>query len=83
MRGEIVLINQVRAMAAAKTEEGEFVIFELLGGHNLEIGDIISHPDFSSMGGEEYINKTQNERMDVYVQNLCGSLQQAKQLCFL
>lgn len=70
-------------MYAAQTEDGEFVIIELLDTSEPEIGDIVSHPDFTSMGGETYKNVTQDCSIDVFVQNLCGNIKQAKQQCFL
>jgi hypothetical protein len=70
-------------MYAAQTEDGEFVIIELLDTSEPEIGDIVSHPDFTSMGGETYKNVTQDCSIDVFVQNICGNIKQAKQQCFL
>lgn len=68
-------------MVAARNDDGEFVIIELLGDYEVEIGHIVSHPDFTSMGGEKYLNLTTGETMDVYVQNLCGNIDQAGKQC--
>ena len=83
MKATVVLLNQQRGMVAAKTEDGEYSIFELLGGYDVEVGDVVSSSDFYSMGGETYRNLTKNESMDVYVQNVCGGLEQAKRQVFL
>lgn len=83
MNAKVEIINNKRGMIAAKSEDGEYVIVELLGGYDLEIGDIISHNDFYSMGSEEYYNISKSEMMSVYVQNVCGNFQQAKKQCFL
>ena len=61
---------------------GEFVIFELLDSSEPEIGDVISHTDFYSMGGETFKNATQSCEIDVFVENICGA-NQVKQQCFL
>ena len=66
--------------AAAIEGHGEFVIFELLDSYEPEVGDVISHPDFYSMGGETYVNQTQDCQIDVYVQNVCG-INQVQQQC--
>ena len=83
MQATVVLINQQRGMVAAKTEDGEFSIFELLCSYDVEVGDIISCADFTSMGSEVYRNVTKNESMSIYVQNICGGLEQAKRQVFL
>jgi hypothetical protein len=83
MKAIVVLMNLSRGMIAAQTEDGEYVIFELLSGSAIEIGDTISHEDFYSLGSEDYNNVTKREVMNVYVQNICGSFDQAKRQCFL
>jgi hypothetical protein len=70
-------------MFAVQTEDGEFVIFELLDSDEPEIGDVVSHPDFHSMGGGDYENLTQGVTISVSVENIVGSLEQARRLCFL
>lgn len=83
MEATIVIINQGRGMYAAQSDDGEFVVFELLDSCEPEMGDVISHSDFYSLGGDTYINLTQEEKMDVFVEDVCGSLDQAKRQCFL
>lgn len=83
MKATVVLVNETRGMVAAKTEDGEYSIFELLGSYEIAVGDVVSSSDFHSMGGEKYKNLTKNESMDVYVQNVVGNLEQAKRQCFL
>jgi hypothetical protein len=67
----------------AKTEDGEYSIFELLGGYDVEVGDVVSSGDFYSMGGETYRNVTKGEDMSVYVQNVVGSIEQARRQVLL
>lgn len=83
MNANIVLMNSKRGMVAARSEDVGFVIFELLGSYSPEIGDVVSHRDFTSMGSEKYRNVTQCEDMDVYVQNIVGTLEAATKQCFL
>ncbi len=70
-------------MVAAKSDDtGEIVIFELLGSYDVPLGDVVSRPDFRSVGGETYRNVTQKEDMDVYVHNIVWSMEAAKKRCF-
>jgi len=83
MKAIVKVINPTRGMYAAEIDSGgEFVIFELLDTSEPEIGDVISHPDFYSMGGETYKNMTQECEIEVFVENVCG-VNQVKQQCFL
>ena len=70
-------------MYGAETDDGEFVIFEVLDSDEPQIGDVVSHSDFHSMGGEDYRNATQKVTISVYVQNVVGNLAQAKKQCFV
>ncbi|GEM_PF-5809187 len=82
MQARIVLVNRQRGMYAAEMTGTEYVIFELMDSEAPELGDIVSHPDFYSMGSETFHNISQGYRFDVYVQNVCGA-SQVKQQCFL
>ena len=83
MKATVRLINPKRGMYAAEIEGGgEFVIFELLDSSEPEIGDVISHPDFYSMGSETFKNLTQGCEIDVSVENVC-SKNLVRQQCFL
>jgi hypothetical protein len=83
MKATVKVVNQSRGMFGALTEDGEYVIFELLDSDEPEIDDIVSHSDFHSMGSEDYKNLTQNQTISVYVQNVVGSMEQARKQCFL
>ena len=83
MKATVKVINPGRGMYAAEIDgQGEYVIFELLDSTEPEIGDIISHPDFYSMGGETFKNITQQCQIEVYVQNVCGA-NMVRQQCML
>lgn len=83
MRATVVLVNQNRGMVAAKTEDGVYSIFELLGGYEVEVGDVVCSRDFHSMGGETYRNVTKNEDMSVYVQKVVGGIEHARRQVLL
>ena len=83
MKAEIILMNPTRGMIVARSDEVGFVIFELLGDYSPEIGDVVSHSDFSSKGSEKYRNVTQREDMDVYVEGIVGTIGAAKKRCSL
>jgi len=68
--------------AAEIDDTGEFVIFELLDSSEPEVGDVLSHPDFYSMGGETFKNLTQYCDIDVFVENVCGANLVRQQLLF-
>jgi hypothetical protein len=83
MKATVKVANPNRGMYAAEIDgRGEYVIFELLDSSAPELGDIVAHPDFYSMGGETFTNLTQRCEIDVFVQNVCGPSLVKKQ-CFL
>jgi hypothetical protein len=83
MKATVTVINPTRGMYAAETQDNEFVVFELRDADELEIGDVVIHPDFNSLGSEEYRNATQDVTVSVYVEDLVGTIEQAKKQCFL
>jgi len=83
MRVKVAMTNLTRGMYAAEIDgNGEYVIFELLDSSEPEIGDILSHPDFYSMGGETFKNLTQQCNISVFVENVCGAALVRQQLLF-
>ena len=83
MKAVVRVVNPTRGMFAAEIDDaGEYVIFELLDSSEPEIGDVLSHLDFYSMGGETFKNVTQQCDIDVYVQNICGA-SLVRQQCML
>lgn len=83
MKATVKVANPYRGMYAAEIDgQGEYVIFELLDSSAPELGDIVAHQDFYSMGRETFTNLTQRCEIGVFVQNVCGpSL--VKQQCLL
>lgn len=83
MKAIVKVVNHHRGMYGAEiNESGEYVVFELLDSLEPEIGDVVSHPDFYSMGGETFKNLSQNCEFEVVVQNVCSASLVKKQ-CFL
>jgi len=73
MKATVRFINPKRGMYAAEIKgHDEYVIFELLDSSEPEVGDVLSHSDFYSMGGETLTNLTQHVDIDVFIQNVCG-----------
>src|SRR5438093_6038142 len=70
MKATVKVANPKRGMFGVETEDGEFVIFELLDSDEPEIGDVVSHPDFHSLGEEHYNNLTQGITISVLAQNI-------------
>lgn len=78
MKASVIAINTKKGFVAVSTENG-ITVFELLGGYEVEIGDVISG-NLDSLGGETFINETQSEEMDVYVQGIRCTESNARQL---
>jgi hypothetical protein len=79
MIGKVRAINQQKGFIAVETDSNEFSVFELLGGYDVEIDDVISG-DLESLGGETVINKTQSEELDVFIQDSHCDTQRVHQL---
>ena len=75
MNGKIVLINQKNGLAALITENDDYTSFEPLG-HIIELGDNITG-NLESLGGETWYNETQNEHIEVFVEDIYGSKETA------
>jgi len=69
MKGKIFDINWNRGMVVVLTEEGDFSIFELLGGDPVERDDSVHWQDDTALGSEMLTNITQGESYEVYFQN--------------
>ena len=79
MIGKVRAINNQKGFIAVETDSNEFSVIELLGGYEVEIGDVISG-DLETLGGEEVINKTQDEEMDVFIQDCHCDVRRVRQL---
>ncbi len=79
MKGTIFKINHRRGMVAILTENGDFSIFELLGGDPVEEGDEVSWKNDTGLGSEQLRNITQQETYEVFFQNHWVSKNQLSQ----
>jgi hypothetical protein len=70
--GTVELINSVRGMVAVQCESGDYTVFELLGDYSLDIRDKVAG-NLDTNGGEELVNRTTGERMDVFIQAIHAS----------
>lgn len=68
MRGRVEDVNTIRGMVAIATEEG-YSIMEMLGDDPPDLGDEISWPGSTPLGGETVHNLTQQVSYEVYFQN--------------
>jgi hypothetical protein len=69
MKGIVVWIDpKNNGMIKVKTENETISLMELLG-HEVEIGDIIKG-NLEDLGGETLYNITQQEEIDVFIENL-------------
>jgi hypothetical protein len=69
MEGVVKYINPTRGMVAVLIEDGQYSVFELLGGDPVEQGDVVSWLDDTALGSELITNHTQKQRYEVYFQN--------------
>ena len=83
MNAIIIIANQKQQLFAARSADGEYVVFESLGPGDITIGDVVNNKDFYRMKREVYRNITRDESFEVFVHKMCASLYQANKLCLL
>ena len=71
MKATILQANPQRGMFIFECEDNQTGYFEILGGYDLEAGDIVSG-EFMGLGGETLVNVQTGERMDVFIQDYCS-----------
>lgn len=69
MNGVIAKINPHRGMVGVKTENGDFSVFELLSGDEVNIGDHVEWSNDTVLGDAVIKNKTSGTAFAVYFQN--------------
>ncbi|HGN0867346.1 TPA: hypothetical protein ACKROV_000556 [Providencia alcalifaciens] len=67
LKGVIVHIERRIGWIAIRDEFGEITIAELLGGYDVEKGNVITG-NLHSEGGETFYNHSTDEELDVYVE---------------
>ena len=82
MKAIVKLTNPIRRVYAAEIDaSGEYVIFKLLDRREPEIGDVLLHDDFYSIGDETFHNVTQDREIKVAVEIVCDA-DLVRQQCF-
>lgn len=79
LQGIVKLVNPRRGMIAVETEDGGYTVFELLGGYEIELGDVISG-NLESLGREKFTNIRNRQTLDVFVEAVQATLVNARQL---
>lgn len=77
MRGIVRRVS--RGFAAVETESGGYVVLEVLGSPDPEVGDTVSGIT-RARGGQHVRNETQCRKLSVYVQALDGTRASAERL---
>ncbi|HHA1987980.1 TPA: hypothetical protein ACOEB8_004080 [Enterobacter ludwigii] len=76
MRGVVVHHEHRIGYIVIRDQIGEFTVAELLGGYDIEKGHVISG-DFHSLGCDTFMNETEEEEIEVFVQGYGLSEQQS------
>lgn len=66
MIANVVAVNPRKGFVAVRTADS-ITVFELLGAHEVVVGDAIQG-DFEALAEETYYNLTSDEAIDVFVQ---------------
>lgn len=69
MKGRVVAVNQRKGMILVETTDGKCSLVELLGGYEVNTGDVVEGA-LESLGGETLRNVTGREEMSVYIQDI-------------
>ena len=65
MKGTVIGINANKGLVAVSTNYG-ITVLELLDGSDISINDVITG-NLDSHGDETFLNETQSQEMEVYV----------------
>lgn len=76
MNGTVVHVENRRGWIAIRDSHDEITIVELLGGYDVENGHVITG-NLDSLGSETFFNKTTGEELDVMVEYIGLTDQQA------
>lgn len=80
MKAKIVRANPQRGMFVFVCEDEQIGYFEILGGYDLGVGDVVVG-DFTGLGGETLVNFQTGEKMDVFIQDYCSYEIACKMVC--
>ncbi|MGG3278811.1 hypothetical protein [Paenibacillus solani] len=73
------MINPHKQFLAVKTPSDEYSVIEVLEMETPELGDVLSG-ELESLGGETLINLTKEESIDVFIQEIYATKEQALRL---
>lgn len=79
MNGTVTIINSQKQFLAVKTPSDEYSVIEVLEMETPELGDILSG-ELESLGGETLINLTKGETIEVFIQEIYATKEQALRL---
>lgn len=71
MKATIVRANTQRGMFVFECEDEQTGYFEILGGYDLEPGDVVVG-EFTGLGGETLVDAHTGEELDVFIQDYCS-----------
>ncbi len=80
MEAVVAMVNKQKRLAAVKTADGEYTIFKIIERFSIEVGDIISHKDFSTSGLQLYENMSKKKIINVKVECISRSLEHARKI---
>lgn len=68
MKGTVVLVNPKNRFFAVEVDGGDYAVVEMLGGYDVEVGDVLSG-NLHSVAGADLYNETQRETQSVFIQD--------------
>ena len=80
MKGIVKIINPKRGLIAVEVDFNDFTVMEILETScSIDVGDFVSG-NLDAHAGETVINLTKNEKMEVFIEGVNCSAQNAQQL---
>ena len=76
MKGEIALSNPEKSLAAAVTDKGDYIVFEVFGSQEVDIGDSVDG-DLASPGLKSISNRSKNNTFQALIKKTLPSLETA------
>lgn len=72
MRAVIIAANYRRGLYIfQRVDDGEYGYFELLGGGDLEPGDVLIG-DFTALAGEDVRKEDTGEELEIFIEDYCS-----------
>lgn len=77
--GRVVEVNAQRGMVIIQIADGEYAVFELLDGIDIEVGDSV-RGDLGALGGEQLVHLESAQAFEAYGQSGPSSLSACRAL---